>query len=117
MGCGFFAAVEEGFAVCWRIGVAEGDGFARGGGCGEDVWRGPETGAGEEVVFHAGTGQLFDVLIGEVVVEGGADVLVGEIDTADAFIVCGERDGLLVDAVEGDGVVVALDAENAFVGA
>jgi len=86
-------------------------------GVGEEVGVGPEAGAGQEVVFHAGAGELFDVLIGEVVVDGGADVLVGEVDAADAFVVGRERDGDVIEAVDGEGVVVAFDAEDALVGA
>jgi len=68
-------------------------------------------------VLHAGAGELFQVLVGEVVVECGANVLMGELDAADTFIVCGERDGHMVEAVDGEGMMVAFDAEDAFVGA
>jgi glutamate-1-semialdehyde 2,1-aminomutase len=54
---------------------------------------GPQALPGEEVVFHAGAGHLLQVLVAEVVVEGGADVLMRQVDAADAFIVRGERDG------------------------
>jgi len=56
-------------------------------------------------------------LIGEVVIERGADIFMGEVDAAHAFVVGGERDGDMVQAVEREGMLVALDAQNALVGA
>jgi hypothetical protein len=59
----------------------------------------------------------FEVLVGEVVVEGGAHVFVGDVDAADALVVSGKRHRHMRGAVEREGVVGALDAQNAFVGA
>ena len=79
---------------------------AGGGGAGEVVGLLPEAGAGEEAVFEAGAGHVFEVEVGEVEVERGAGVLVGEVDAGDAFVVGGEGDGDFggaVDGVVGDG--------------
>ena len=117
LGGGFLTGIEEGLAGGRGIVDAEILGFAGGSGGDEDVRGGPEAGAGEEVVLHAGAGELLEVLIGEVVVDSGADVLVGDVDAADAFVVGRQGDGDVVEAVEGKGVLVALDVEDAFVGA
>ena len=68
------------------------------------VRRGPQAVAGQKVVLHAGARQLLQVLVGEVVVERGADVLVGDVDAAHAFIVRGERDRNVGGAIERKGM-------------
>jgi len=68
-------------------------------------------------VLHAGARQVFQLSVAEVVVVGGADVFVGEVDAADALIVGRERDGNVCIEVEREGMVDSLHSENAFIGA
>ena len=57
----------------------------------------------------------FRSCVAEVVVEGGADVFAGDVDAADAFVVGGERHRHVRGAVEREGMVSALHAQNALI--
>ena len=59
--CGFGGA--ERLALAWD------------GGCGESVLCGPQAGARQKIVFHAGAGKLLEIPISKPIVEGGANVL------------------------------------------
>src|ERR1700722_13084844 len=90
---GFFAGVKKALAsgsgrgaACWLAGTVL-------NGAGEDVGSLPETGTGQEAVFQAGAGYVFEINIVEVEVGGGACVLVCQVDTGDAFVIGGECHG------------------------
>src|ERR1700676_1932500 len=84
---GLLAGRQEFGARRRRLFGAEGFAAAGCAGIAEVVGLGPEAFAGEEVVLHAGAGELLHILVAEVIVESGAEVLMGDIDAADAFIV------------------------------
>ena len=72
---GFVAGCQEG--VAFGVGVLRADGLPGAGrDClGEGVLFKPEAGAGEEAVFDAGAGQVLEVEVSEVELEGSAGVL------------------------------------------
>jgi hypothetical protein len=88
---------------------------ACGGGSGEEVWGDPKAPAGKKTVFETGADHLFKVAIVEAVGLNCANVFVGEVRAGDAFIVCGKGEGDAELFVNGEGVVLAGDSEDAIV--
>src|ERR1051325_2700956 len=66
-------------------------------------------------MLQAGAGQGFQVAVAQVVVGGGALVLVGEVDAFDTFVVGGQGDRHSERAVGREGVVPAGDLEDLLV--
>ena len=56
-------------------------------------------------MLHARAGQSLQVAVAEVVFERGANVLMREVDAADAFVVRRKRDGHVRGAVEREGML------------
>src|ERR1017187_9442384 len=68
-------------------------------------------------MLHAGSCQLLQVLISEVIVQCGADIFVSYVDTANSLIVRRQRNRDMGRAVNGEWVVAALDSQYPLVGA
>ena len=82
---------------------------ARGRRAVEHIGCGPQAGAGQKVVLHAGARQLLQIGIGQVVVKRSAGVLMRDLDAAHAFVVGRERDRHMGGAIEGKGMLRAFD--------
>jgi len=91
-------------------------GCARRGRRGKGILSSPQAFTGQEGVFHAGACQLLQILVAEVVVQGGANVFVGDVDAADAS---SSVDSATARAPRGRGkrVLGSLNAQDGFVGA
>src|SRR5580698_10851453 len=89
---GLFTGGEKRLAVQGGVVTAQGLAAAGAGRRGKVIRPGPQAVAGQKIVLHAGARKLLEVAVGEVVVERGANVFMGEIDAAHAFVIRGERD-------------------------
>ena len=67
-------------------------------------------------MLERGAGAALEVGVGEVLVDDGADVLVGEVDAGDALVVGRERDRARAPSCRRERVVGVLDAEDDVVG-
>src|ERR1700728_3822920 len=105
----FLAAVKKSLALLGgmigseRLAAA---GLVRGR---ERVLFGPQARAGQEIMFHAGAGQLLQLVVSEVVVQRGARVLVRDFDAAYAFVIGRESYGHVGGAIQREGVFRTFD--------